>query len=208
MPVVYGEAEAPPEELPPLPLSLKPETPVDDPDYIPPENERAQTAYYDYLAMGPGRSLDKLKHMYLAQRDSGVHPTTTNHNTLHAWSARYRWQERVAKYEQERRAELLARAAAAREDSLRLVRKAKAKLEAAIDAGDYKQPNLGPDLRHLVGLEMQLLDDPLATRTEVANPDGETFAVTSYEHLDNAQLAELAQQVAASAGVGSEVEEE
>jgi hypothetical protein len=57
------------------------------------ETPRAKAAFNDYLAMGDGRSLEKLLSQYRGQ--SGGAPTLRM-ATLEAWSAAHGWQKRLA----------------------------------------------------------------------------------------------------------------
>lgn len=68
------------------------------------ESRKANSALRDYALMGGGRSLAKLLNIYLTQAAT-VAPPTRFLNTLKTWSNNYLWQERVAIYEQIKRAE-------------------------------------------------------------------------------------------------------
>ncbi len=61
------------------------------------ETARAKTAYADYLAMGPGRSLEKLLAVYLQRRQGGGEATVPARRlrTLEQWSASFGWQARL-----------------------------------------------------------------------------------------------------------------
>lgn len=64
------------------------------------ESRKAAQALWDYANMGPGRSLAKLLELY--QNSTKTVPTsapTLVLNTLKAWSVRYDWQARVARWE-------------------------------------------------------------------------------------------------------------
>jgi hypothetical protein len=60
---------------------------------LPGESARAHEAIVEYAALGPERSLAKLAHVWGKSR-SYV-------GQLERWSARYRWQERVAAYDEQ-----------------------------------------------------------------------------------------------------------
>jgi hypothetical protein len=56
------------------------------------ETDRAYEAFLEYVALGADRSLMRLE----ANRQSNVKPATLR--TLQEWSAKHRWQERLADY--------------------------------------------------------------------------------------------------------------
>lgn len=56
------------------------------------ETPRARQAWADYLAMGPGRSLEQLAEMY---RSSTRSTPTRNLRTLKCWSGMFDWQDRL-----------------------------------------------------------------------------------------------------------------
>lgn len=56
-------------------------------------NPKAEQAFLDYVAMGPGRSLEALRDRYQSETE----PSPTKRlATLKDWSARYHWQARIA----------------------------------------------------------------------------------------------------------------
>jgi hypothetical protein len=67
------------------------------------ETSRARQAWADYLALGEGRSLEKLAADYVSRsgsgpdpdRETGPAPPTRFLSTLKEWSARFGWQERL-----------------------------------------------------------------------------------------------------------------
>lgn len=61
------------------------------------ESSKAVQACNDYLRMGPGRSLQKLHHIYT--ESTPEQPPTKELRTLKEWSRRYDWQARVALYD-------------------------------------------------------------------------------------------------------------
>lgn len=80
------------------------------------ERRTANSALWDYVQMGAGRSLRKLRDAYEEMRgqagtEPGPHareePPTTRLNTLKGWSSRYQWQDRLSRWEEmERELEL------------------------------------------------------------------------------------------------------
>ena len=67
------------------------------------ESARANAALVDYALMGPGRSLRRLHTRYskqTANKEQTEKPPTTQWSTLAGWSFRYRWQERVARFDE------------------------------------------------------------------------------------------------------------
>ena len=68
-----------------------------------PESRRAASAKADYLAMGPGRSLDALHGRYVQDASTGRLPPTLKRNTLHKWSQVFGWVARAAAYDAEQR---------------------------------------------------------------------------------------------------------
>jgi hypothetical protein len=77
------------------------------------ESSRARAAFTAYLALGPGRSLERLAATY--QTCTKPAPPTRHLTTLKQWSAAHRWQERVMQHERE-----LAASAAHQADEERL----------------------------------------------------------------------------------------
>lgn len=61
------------------------------------ETLKAIRACNDYLRMGPGRSLQKLRQIYA--KSTLEIPPTIHLRTLQDWSARFEWQLRVASYD-------------------------------------------------------------------------------------------------------------
>ena len=102
------------------------------------ETQRAKTAYAEYLAMGPGRSLEKLLAEYQERKRTGKGASvpTTRYATLADWSRKHGWQARVAAFEGKQNEALVARSMddieKARQDSLRLVQAAKFRVAQAI----------------------------------------------------------------------------
>jgi hypothetical protein len=74
-------------------------------DFYIPENtgetRRALKAKKDFLALGPGRSLDKLLATYQEQKRNspGSNPPSTNRSTIADWSRRWGWIELSARYD-------------------------------------------------------------------------------------------------------------
>jgi hypothetical protein len=62
------------------------------------ETTKAILACNDYLRMGVGRSLEKLRRIYA--KDSPTKPPTKHLKTLKDWSAKYGWVERSKVYDQ------------------------------------------------------------------------------------------------------------
>lgn len=65
----------------------------------PRESKKAVVACNDYLRMGPGRSLAKLRQIYATP--GPTKPPTRHLATLKTWSANYGWQERAARHDAE-----------------------------------------------------------------------------------------------------------
>jgi hypothetical protein len=61
------------------------------------ETSRARQAWADYLAMGPGRSLEKLLALYSERRQSGRRASVPARRlrTLYDWSSTFGWQARL-----------------------------------------------------------------------------------------------------------------
>lgn len=70
------------------------------------ETSKASQALWDYAQMGAGRSLAKLIEAYQSDPEGTpdpareAQPPTTRLRTLKAWSVRYDWQARVARWDQ------------------------------------------------------------------------------------------------------------
>ncbi|MFH0900540.1 MAG: hypothetical protein V2A73_07915 [Pseudomonadota bacterium] len=77
------------------------------------ETSRAQQAWLDYLAMGGGRSLEKLLALY--QSGTRVAPTVRL-RSLKSWSAAFGWQARLADVAGEERQAIVAQGIAARQN--------------------------------------------------------------------------------------------
>lgn len=63
------------------------------------ETNRARQAFEDYYLMGPGRSLRKLRQIYLEYTTEK--PPTKHFKTLQLWSVNHGWQDRVAERDKE-----------------------------------------------------------------------------------------------------------
>lgn len=63
------------------------------------ETEKAHRAYRDYREMGINRSLRKLQESYIAPDAPRDYPTK-NLSTLENWSSKFKWQDRIAEWEQ------------------------------------------------------------------------------------------------------------
>jgi hypothetical protein len=70
------------------------------------ETPKASQAFADYLAMGEGRSLEKLAAQY--QGDPKV-PPTRRYKTLRKWSALLHWQNRLIEIAEQQRQAIIAR---------------------------------------------------------------------------------------------------
>jgi hypothetical protein len=71
----------------------------------PGETHKASQALKDYIALGPGRSLERLRVMYSECTEST--PPTTVLRTIKHWSSTFAWQERAAQWDaQQARKEL------------------------------------------------------------------------------------------------------
>ena len=168
------------------------------------ETERAKSAYGDYLAMGPGRSLEKLATVYHEQAGGRPH---TRLCTLKNWSTCHGWQARIAKFEAQVREKQQDAAEKARSENLSLVRAAKMRGAEALKSGAFKVEDAAA-LDRLVKLEMQLLGAPLADKHEIANPPGETFKTDTHvtTDADNIRRAiDLAGLLAGEPGSAGEV---
>lgn len=63
------------------------------------ESTQAAQALHDYALLGQGRSLSQLLEVYRDQSETEARPTTRP-ATLKAWSSRYAWQARVARFDE------------------------------------------------------------------------------------------------------------
>ena len=63
----------------------------------PGETHKASQALKDYIALGPGRSLERLRVMYSECTEST--PPTTVLRTIKSWSSKFAWQERAAQWD-------------------------------------------------------------------------------------------------------------
>lgn len=77
------------------------------------ETPKAKQAWNDYLAMGPGRSLEKLAIMY--QTYTGKAPTV-HLRTLKAWSVAHCWQRRLEEIAEAERQAIVARGIAEKQN--------------------------------------------------------------------------------------------
>ena len=137
------------------------------------ETQRAKTAYAEYLAMGPGRSLEKLAAGYRKQTKPA--PPTRLLSTLKKWSRCHSWQARVAAFEQKQNEALVARSMddieKARQESLRLVQAGKMLVAKSMKEGTFRADS-HQALTELVKLEMALMGAPLAEKLEHSGPGG------------------------------------
>lgn len=63
------------------------------------ETEKAHRAYIDYRTMGINRSLRRLQKSYTAP-DAPRDRPTKNLSTIENWSSKFKWQDRIAEWEQ------------------------------------------------------------------------------------------------------------
>jgi hypothetical protein len=77
------------------------------------ETARAKQAWLDYLAMGGGRSFEKLLEMYRTSPKPGP---TRHLRSLKSWSATFGWQVRLADVAEEERQAIVAQGIAARQN--------------------------------------------------------------------------------------------
>ena len=167
---------------------------------------KAQAALADYLAMGPGRSLEKLCEVYVERRRSvGAEAVpTTRLPTLQKWSSEYNWQEEALAYEQRMAEALETEAAKARKRRLKIVQSAIGILVEGMQEKGGKRKFKAEsvrDLEALVKLEAQLLGEPLADRHELTGKDGGPIAtagvVTLTDLVNDDEGRELLLRVAA-----------
>lgn len=84
-------------------FSWNPEAPL---ARCPGETARASAALQDYIGMGPGRSLPKLFRRYIKATKTGQEkPPSRRIATLKKWSSKYRWQDRLACWQDMQRLE-------------------------------------------------------------------------------------------------------
>lgn len=135
------------------------------------EPPRARQAFEDYVAMGEGRSLDRLWKAYRERQEIGSEAATPTRRfrTLADWSTRYRWQERLANRERE-----LAEAAWAKQKGALVQRRVK-QLDALRRMSDRFLERIDElavmggtaDLERVLRLEWQVAGEPLADRHEI-----------------------------------------
>lgn len=141
------------------------------------ETQRAKTAYAEYLAMGPGRSLEKLLAEYQERKRTGKGASvpTTRYATLADWSRKHGWQARVAAFEGKQNEALIARSMddieKARQESLRLVQAGKMLVAKSMKEGTFRADS-HQALTELVKLEMALMGATLAEKLEHSGPGG------------------------------------
>ena len=130
------------------------------------ETQRAKTAYAEYLAMGPGRSLEKLLAEYQERKRTGKGASvpTTRYATLADWSRKHGWQARVAAFEGKQNEALVARSMddieKARQESLKLAQAGKMLVAKSMKEGTFRADS-HQALTELVKLEMALMGLPV-----------------------------------------------
>lgn len=84
------------------------------------ETARAKQAWLDYLAMGGGRSLEKLAEQYRErwQTDGKARVPTVHVARLEVWSATFGWQARLSQVAEEERQAIVAQGIAARQNRI------------------------------------------------------------------------------------------
>ena len=82
------------------------------------ETPRAKQAWNDYLAMGAGRSLEKLLSQYREQGESKTRVPTLRMATLTSWSVAFGWQARLAEIADAEQRAIIARGIADKEARL------------------------------------------------------------------------------------------
>jgi hypothetical protein len=150
------------------------------------ETQRAKTAYAEYLAMGPGRSLEKLLAEYQERKRTGKGASvpTTRYATLADWSRKHGWQARVAAFEGKQNEAIIARSMddieKARQENLKLTQAGKMLVAKSMKEGTFRGNN-HQALIELVKLEMALMGAPLAEKLEHSGPGGGPLEV-AVEH--------------------------
>lgn len=141
----------------------------------PAESEAAERAFGDYVALGPGRSLEALWRSY--EGDAGA--PTHRLRTLKAWSSRHRWQARMS--------------AAATERVERLLEEA-----SEIDAGTFLGTSL--ELARLVGIGGLEPEQVVKVRESVRRKAATAAAVQVNVNVD-VELRQLAERAAEASGL-------
>ena len=132
------------------------------------ESSKAKTALADYLAMGPGRSLEWLCALYRAHTEP--RPPTRHIATLKCWSGAHSWVAQAAEHDaaesEKVKQDAAERRQKAREQSLALVQIVKGRIGGKLKDDAYDLRGMR-DLEAAVRLEMQLLGEPLTDVLEV-----------------------------------------
>ncbi len=161
------------------------------------ETQRAKTAYAEYLAMGPGRSLEKLLAEYQERKRTGKGASvpTTRYATLADWSRKHGWQARVAAFERKQNEALVARSMddieKARQENLKLTQAGKGLVVKSMKEGTFRADN-HQALIELVKLEMALMGATLAEKHELKHSGTVNFCLEDYDDLSDAELDALA----------------
>jgi len=139
----------------------------------PGETRKANQALRDYTLMGPGRSLRKLHQRYTGPtpENDENEPPTRHLRTLKAWSARYRWQDRVEVWERLKAAE----------DEAMWDERRRALREREWEASD-----------RLMDKVEQMLKFPVA---RVTREDGTTIEPARWKLFDVARVAKAASEL-------------
>lgn len=134
------------------------------------ESTIAKTAYADYVAMGPARSLMNLS-KYAKDLDgtAGVErPYSGDLKTLQKWSAKFDWVERAEKYDAAQQSKTLRKYSSEQDKirvrNLKIVQSAIGISVQAINDGTFKA-DTASDLERLLTLEARLLGGNLGDVT-------------------------------------------
>lgn len=166
-------------------------------------------AFEDYWTLGPDRSLTKLWTKYLADKAEGKPIPTRHLCTLKEWSARERWQSRIADriHEDGEKARNAARERAlrVRMDMLAGLDEGGRRFLERMRSGDVNLISDMGDLQQFAKLFFALAGEPLVDRTEVTGAGGAPLQVEHSGQVDftaDPNLASLAASCVAAMVAG------
>jgi|GEM_PF-6585379 len=109
------------------------------------ETPKARQAFADYLAMGSGRSLEKLLEQYRQQSGSGTSVPSLRYRTLADWSRAHNWQTRLVEIAEQERQAVIARGIAEKQNRIDALNDRWLRMRRVIEERAEHHPNVIPE---------------------------------------------------------------
>ena len=154
-------------------------------------NESAEKAFWVYVRLGPGRSIEKAREAILSDRESYGFARVPSQRIFYGWSSRYHWEDRLRELMEEASEKTKeAMAEKEKERNVRHIKEAQALQTTGLKGLQSVDPcemGADPSVRAIVeGVRMERLVAGDATRRTEVGPTGErpAFAPLSNEELE------------------------